>query len=782
MPNVMFKRGLQANLPANGSALDGSFYLTTDTNRLYVGNGTNLVELNKSITVVNTANDLPTSGVEVGQFYYIKGSSGTPGTDENGNPRTRVGNILAVVTSVDAGGTNPTWVQVNPDTVDGNDNDWVSGFSIARDSAAEALNPGSLIYSWTISQKDVDGNVINDSAHALSGSFSIPISDIVSSGVSVGLTESLSSGNLVIGTTGNGSDSNGSITITAGDNIEFDNTGNTYSISAVDSTYELAGNASTKTISLKEDGATSTGSIIFAEGNAIDITVAPNSSDSTVTITHENVTRGADTVSDADPGFGGDLTVVTGVTTNSQGHVTQVATRKLILPDEPQFSITAVGADNTGKVNVTYSDGTTSHTVSSSQADIFFTYGAAGGANNPSVTNQGNLPVYTRDEIDAKIRELDGMTYKGAISSNAALPTSNVKNGDTYKINSSSVTVPTGNGSYSGEDAKIGDLLIAHGTEGSDGYITSATLAWDYIPSGDEIDTLYKITAANNSITLAPEDINNSATSYSVGIAGGNVISASTANNVITLDHDTVTTSGAMAAAATAPAATSTLDFGDTFNAIVGVKADGYGHITNVYTQALTLPDEPDQVAYTVVDTASTASTHGDGKIAFKADNSTIGEITFQNGDDTTAVVTRNVSEGKAIVKVNHNTLTPTYTNHTTSGNEEAIDPTSGANVITALSFDSYGHVSGYTATKLVLPDDALVTLNGSVTAGTGNDANKKATIAMDLVDANSGHRNGTSTSIPSYSISSSSLKIATTAATSSTPANIAIDIEWGTF
>ena len=38
MSNVYFKRGLQASLPSNSANIvDGAFYLTTDTNRLYVG-------------------------------------------------------------------------------------------------------------------------------------------------------------------------------------------------------------------------------------------------------------------------------------------------------------------------------------------------------------------------------------------------------------------------------------------------------------------------------------------------------------------------------------------------------------------------------------------------------------------------------------------------------------------------------------------------------------------------------------------------------------------------
>ena len=113
---VLFKRGLNAELPKSG-IIDGAFYLTTDTHRLYVGQGSSLVELNKSITVVDVVSNpqqgqtaLPTSGVEVGQFYYVGGTGAGTGASN-----THQGNILAVCTSVDNNGT-PTWVQVNPDT------------------------------------------------------------------------------------------------------------------------------------------------------------------------------------------------------------------------------------------------------------------------------------------------------------------------------------------------------------------------------------------------------------------------------------------------------------------------------------------------------------------------------------------------------------------------------------------------------------------------------------------------------------------------------------------
>lgn len=110
-PNVGFKLGTQnsANdLITNGGATHGTFYLTQDTHRLYVGNsdGT-LSSVNEGIIFVNSVNDLPAYGNPSsplwpslqGQFYYVSGAAGASGT----------ANVLCV-----ASGTR--WVQINPDT------------------------------------------------------------------------------------------------------------------------------------------------------------------------------------------------------------------------------------------------------------------------------------------------------------------------------------------------------------------------------------------------------------------------------------------------------------------------------------------------------------------------------------------------------------------------------------------------------------------------------------------------------------------------------------------
>ena len=112
MANVIFKRGLQKDLPS--SAQDGVFYLTTDTNRLYVGNGSTKKLLNQTVQIVDSITQLTNlsnswtspqdKADHVNDFYYITGTTGA------------YSNILVVWTN-NANGTNQYgWQQINPDT------------------------------------------------------------------------------------------------------------------------------------------------------------------------------------------------------------------------------------------------------------------------------------------------------------------------------------------------------------------------------------------------------------------------------------------------------------------------------------------------------------------------------------------------------------------------------------------------------------------------------------------------------------------------------------------
>lgn len=97
-----FKVGTQAAvdaiLSAGSGAVHGSFYLTKDTHRLYVGNeDTSLSPVNEGVITVATLGNLPSvnaanSNVYAGRFYYVT-----------------QGNILCVYNGSD-------WVQINPNT------------------------------------------------------------------------------------------------------------------------------------------------------------------------------------------------------------------------------------------------------------------------------------------------------------------------------------------------------------------------------------------------------------------------------------------------------------------------------------------------------------------------------------------------------------------------------------------------------------------------------------------------------------------------------------------
>lgn len=138
--NVGFKRGLHASLPIN-SATEGVFYLTTDTERFYVGkNDGTLAELNKSVRTVSEVKNLPAlagTDVAVGDFYYAIKE-----------------NILAVCIESSSTASGKDWRQVNPDT----DTDTkVHSVSFA---AATASNIATI--TETIKMADKDGNVLTN--------------------------------------------------------------------------------------------------------------------------------------------------------------------------------------------------------------------------------------------------------------------------------------------------------------------------------------------------------------------------------------------------------------------------------------------------------------------------------------------------------------------------------------------------------------------------------------------------------------------------------------------
>lgn len=239
MANVLFKRGLHANLPAVNAATDGVFYLTTDTNRLYVGQGTKLVELNKSITLVDNLSDLPTSTsdeskaikgsqVQVGQFYYVKAISSGSQTVHNGN-------ILAVCSAITDG--TITWTQINPDT--STDDTYVTGISFGAGQMSTIEGSKQISYPVTLTRqiKNVSGST--SAATSITGNLVISQEDIGSittdTAISVVSSDIATNGTSTkISASGVGAVANNGVTVNAGDNITLTGSNNSLTIAAKD--------------------------------------------------------------------------------------------------------------------------------------------------------------------------------------------------------------------------------------------------------------------------------------------------------------------------------------------------------------------------------------------------------------------------------------------------------------------------------------------------------------------------------------------------------------------
>ena len=133
--NVLFKRGLQKDVPVTSGAAYGTFYLTTDTHRLYCGNSAGGADLLSQAVIMvdcvsktpgkNSLEDQPKAN---GQFYYVKDS-----------------NILAVY-------TGSGYVQINPDTK-------LAGAQFAYGNGS---TPGVVTVAMEFSQTSAGGTKVDD--------------------------------------------------------------------------------------------------------------------------------------------------------------------------------------------------------------------------------------------------------------------------------------------------------------------------------------------------------------------------------------------------------------------------------------------------------------------------------------------------------------------------------------------------------------------------------------------------------------------------------------------
>lgn len=340
MANVAFKRGLSANLPVN-NAVDGVFYLTTDTNRLYVGNGSTLVDLNRYILTVGSYRDLPTTP-HVNDFAWVK--------DEN---------MLLVCTKEDPSLALGQWTQINPPDTNDNDDTAVTGVT---DMTVAATKDGGVTVSFNIQQErterslgSVTGTVKLD---AIPVSFTISGADIATANnVAVGMDVAAISNGAKITTTGDGSDKGAAfVNIKGAGGATVSVSGDDITITSADTQYgiEATTNDSKAQIILTSDLGNDAVTLESAN-DAISIAAAAD----VVTVTHKDYgsIAATSTKTTESPAHGASFTVIDSITTD-KGHVTTVNTKTVNLPADENTSseLSVVAADANAIIRLTEKD------------------------------------------------------------------------------------------------------------------------------------------------------------------------------------------------------------------------------------------------------------------------------------------------------------------------------------------------------------------------------------------------------------------------------------------
>lgn len=533
MANVMFKRGLSTALPTGANIIDGAFYLTEDTNHLYIGKqdtagNKSLAKINGNIHSVNT---LPATG-ENGEFYYLPGQ-----------------NVLAYY-------DNGKWVQLNPDT--DTDTKVVSASITKNETKSDSTK---VVYDLKIGRTDIDDKALAD----VTAEFVISSEDVtgIVTETAVDVNATVETNKATIKTNGAGAAGDG-FTIVGADGITI--TGSDDAITIDGTTYDLSVDGTT--IKLTDNDDKDAGSAEIVGDN--DWTAAANKGGK-IEVSHKEKTI---STPNAVPGTITDkkFTVITGITID-KNHVTGIEKSEFTLPntvyDLDSEEATLTLSNGVTKENYTTIVKLVDEADVEDKVNIKTAHKITIDGTERIVKNGGDIgSFYSASEIDSKFKAVDAMTYMGPVPT-TGLPTEEVKIGDTYKV--------TTDGTYAGYEAEVGDIFIARGEEDADGYITDIT--WDYIRTGGDTDTTYELSANNDTIVLTG----------STG-AAGSVTLGTTTKIELDATGNKITATHLGSKATQTPETAVEKDHGEKISVVTAVSTDDTGHATEVKTQEITLP------------------------------------------------------------------------------------------------------------------------------------------------------------------------------------------------
>lgn len=604
--------------------------------------------------------------------------------------------------------TDTSYKQVNA-YEDTNDTIETNGLTFVKSVA-----DGGITFNFTLSQqkKNKGGKVVT-SPTDITGSLVISQSDIaqIVTATAVGVTATVGDNVATVKTSGIGASATDTgFTITGSGSVKVLGNANAIEISGTDHQYTLTSAAKSTNITLS-DGAKTNSVAVNAKANS-QITV--DGTDANKIIVGHKTMSSSNTAPSENVVDGGSIKAISGLTLEN-GHVTGIATKTFNLTKSKEYKITNVGADNQGKISVTLKDGDAGSAVLSGQ-DLYFTVGKD---TKTTVYNQGDLDVYTSTEIDKKLKELNGMTYRGAVPSDSvpALPSTGVQSGDTYKVATA--------GSYGRHQCKVGDLLIASGPEGTDGIIPSGHIEWTYIPSGNDTDSQFGLLAdvVNKKITMRNETSEKN--TGSITMAQGDNIEVTAAKGASNKDITFTVSHTGDAANKTdnteTPEVLTSSGITNVFTAITDMTSDSHGHITAFTVDKFQLPADNNTtydltLADNTIDLAGTDDSHD--------------KVEFVEGDKVT--ITTSTTDGNKITVAHGDVTTQADKTQATTNTAVPVAAAGTFDAITSVETDK-GHVTKYKVVKYKLPEAIKnKTLSDEITVSNNKAAIKTTLTAND--------------------------------------------------
>lgn len=758
MANVSFKRGLQADLP-NSNIVDGAFYLTTDTNRLYVGGANDKLELLNQSIKFYTYNDVFREDSTVpkveGQFYYL--------SDKN---------ILCTFAKTK---THPDgeWVQINPDH---NDNTlvYVSGLNVTKSNSAEG-NTKKLTYTIELNQekKESSDGSATPYGNAITASFEINSEDLnkIASNVSVGLESKAIVGNengLVLKTTGGGADADTNIAIVGGDNVNVGRSedGKTITISSTDNntTYDLTSPIGSTNIMLNGSDAGQAPTIELLGDDKI-VVKGENAGQITFSHATSSAAAGDYNATNNYSATDGNKISVPQFTVDATGHISNAGLKEILLPEDKDttYEITNIGVvgseGKTGKgklsISLKASNGEAKPTVSTD--DVLYHEITIDGTNYTKYNQESLGDFYSKSKVDELITRaaanMNAMTYKGVVDGVKFGQIEGPQNGDTYKA-SADFTINE-------QLVKQGDLVIYNGADLDAGKPNAND--WDIVPSGNDIDSqfslsLQKIGDEKKQTALVLSNTTTGDDAGVIEVAGNKGITTIIENGKLIIAHATESNVAGTVGQNTnlTPAAADTIK-------VPIITYDEQGHIKSATDNIITLPADKD-TTYTIL-----TEKHGNSDAAVKLkENGT--ETTGQSPTAVfkagTSIVLDANSNGITIIHGDPGAAVSNYGQNTTG----QVDYGHTFKV-PKFSRDAKGHIVNVEDVDITMPSAQVIPSVNFSGATKVDENNNRVTFTSTLSVGDDG-------TAPSYapSIGSSTLKI------SGTGDNITMDLEWGSF